>query len=68
MPSVLIKNIGALVTGDLKNPLRNADSIYVEDGIVRAMPSSIPTRTPPSEISRRRKTLSAGSTTTCTAA
>src|SRR3990167_4749563 len=36
MPSVLIKNIGVLVTGDLKNPLRHADSIYVEDGIVRA--------------------------------
>ncbi len=37
MPSVLIKNIGVLVTGDLKNPLRNADSIYVEDGTVRAI-------------------------------
>jgi len=37
MPSVLIKNIGALVTGDLKKPLRNADSIYVEDGIVRVI-------------------------------
>jgi len=37
MSSVLIKNIGALVTGDLKNPLRKADSIYVEDGIVRAI-------------------------------
>jgi len=37
MSSVLIKNIGVLVTGDLKNPLRNADSIYVEDGIVRAI-------------------------------
>lgn len=37
MPSVLIRNIGALVTGDLKKPLRNADSIYVEDGIVRVI-------------------------------
>src|SRR3990172_4761110 len=37
MPSVLIKNIGALVTGDLKSPLRHADSIYVEDGIIRAI-------------------------------
>ncbi|MBI2359693.1 MAG: amidohydrolase family protein [Deltaproteobacteria bacterium] len=36
MPSVLIKNIGVLVTGNLKNPLRNADSIYIEDGIIRA--------------------------------
>lgn len=37
MPSVLIKNIGTLVTGDLKKPLRNADSIYVEDGIIRVI-------------------------------
>ncbi len=37
MPSVLIKNIGTLVTGDLKSPLRRADSIYVEDGIVRVI-------------------------------
>ncbi len=37
MSSVLIKNIGALATGDLRNPLRQADSIYVEDGIVRAI-------------------------------
>ena len=37
MSSVLIKNIGALVTGDLKSPLRRADSIYVEDGIVRVI-------------------------------
>jgi len=35
MPSVLISNIGALVTGDLNQPLRNADSIYVEDGLIR---------------------------------
>ena len=37
MPSILIKNIGVLVTGDLKSPLRNADSVYVEDGIMRAI-------------------------------
>src|SRR3989338_8355268 len=37
MSSVIIKNIGVLVTGDLKSPLRPADSIYVEDGIVRAI-------------------------------
>ncbi len=37
MPSVLIKNIGALVTGDLKSPLRHADSIYVEDGMIRVI-------------------------------
>jgi enamidase len=37
MPPILVKNIGALVTGDLKNPLRHADSIYVEDGIIRVI-------------------------------
>ncbi|MBI4490512.1 MAG: Enamidase, partial [Deltaproteobacteria bacterium] len=37
MSSILIKNIGTLVTGDLKNPLRTADSIYVEDGIIRVI-------------------------------
>ncbi|HWP58879.1 MAG TPA: amidohydrolase family protein [Candidatus Acidoferrales bacterium] len=35
MSSVLIKNIGALATGDFKRPLRAADSIYVEGGIIR---------------------------------
>lgn len=41
MASLLIKNIGALVTGDLKNPLRRADSIYIEDGLVRAIGNGI---------------------------
>jgi len=41
MSSVLIKNIGALATGDLRNPLRHADSIYVEEGIVRAIGKGI---------------------------
>jgi len=44
MPSVLIKNIGALVTGDLKGPLRHADSIYIEDGIIRAIGSGLNNR------------------------
>jgi enamidase len=35
MASLLLKNIGTLVTGDLKNPLRSADSIFIEDGIIR---------------------------------
>lgn len=35
MPSLLITNIGALVTGDLKNPLRQADSIYIDNGTIR---------------------------------
>src|SRR3990172_7051455 len=37
MSSILISNIGALVTGDLSHPIRSADSIYVEDGIVRVI-------------------------------
>ncbi len=37
MASVLIKNIGTLVTGNLKSPLRRADSVYFEDGIIRAI-------------------------------
>jgi enamidase len=44
MSSLLIKNIGVLVTGDLKNPLRRADSIYIEDGIVRAIGNGIAER------------------------
>ncbi|MBI4526627.1 MAG: amidohydrolase family protein [Deltaproteobacteria bacterium] len=35
MSSLLIKNLGALVTGDLKSPQRDADSVYAEDGIIR---------------------------------
>ena len=31
MGSVLIQNIGTLVTGDLRSPLRRADSIYIEE-------------------------------------
>jgi enamidase len=37
MASLLIKNIGTLVTGSLENPLRQADSIFVRDGVVRAI-------------------------------
>ncbi len=37
MASVLIKNIGTLVTGDLKKPLRSADSIYVENGVIKTI-------------------------------
>jgi enamidase len=37
MSSVLIKNIGILVTGDLRSPLRKADSIYIEDGLIRVI-------------------------------
>jgi enamidase len=38
--SVLIKNIGALVTGDLAQPLADADSLYIEDGLIREVGSS----------------------------
>ena len=37
MASILIKNIGTLVTGKLEEPLRQADSIYIEDGLICAM-------------------------------
>jgi enamidase len=44
MPSVLIKNIGTLVTGKLEDPLRKADSIYIEDGLVRAIGNGLEQR------------------------
>ncbi|MPZ15943.1 MAG: amidohydrolase family protein [Chloroflexi bacterium] len=34
MPSTLIYNIGAIVSGDLRVPLIEADSVYVEDGLI----------------------------------
>jgi enamidase len=37
MSTLLIKNIGTFVTGKIENPLREADSIFVENGIVRAI-------------------------------
>ena len=37
MGSVLIKNIGQIATGDLRNPRYTAPSIYIEDGIIRAL-------------------------------
>ena len=40
MPSLLIHNLGGMVTGDWRQPLRQAESIYVEDGIVREIDSS----------------------------
>lgn len=32
MSSILIQNIGTLVTGDIKNPISKADSLYIENG------------------------------------
>ena len=37
MSSILIKNIGTFVTGKMENPLRQADSIFIRDGIVQAI-------------------------------
>ena len=37
MPSILIKKIGTLVTGKLESPLRQADSIFIKDGLVQAI-------------------------------
>jgi enamidase len=37
MASLLVKNIGALVTGKLESPLLAADSIFIRDGIVQAI-------------------------------
>jgi imidazolonepropionase-like amidohydrolase len=37
MSSILIKNIGALVTGKLESPLRQADSIFIRDGLVQTI-------------------------------
>lgn len=35
MSSILIKNISALVTGDLGRPRRDADAVYIENGIIK---------------------------------
>jgi enamidase len=32
VPSLLIRNIGAMVSGDVAQPLAEADSLYAEDG------------------------------------
>ena len=37
MSSIMIKNIGTLVTGKLEGPLRQADSIFIKDGLVQAI-------------------------------
>jgi enamidase len=41
MSSILIKNIGTFVTGKLESPLRQADSIFIKDGIVQAIGTSL---------------------------
>ena len=37
MTSILMKNIGTLITGKLEGPLRQADLIFIKDGIVQAI-------------------------------
>ncbi len=37
MASLLVRNIGTFVTGKLESPLRQADSIFIRDGIVQAI-------------------------------
>jgi enamidase len=37
MASILIKNIGTLVTGKLESPLRQADSIFIQRGVIEAI-------------------------------
>ncbi len=41
MASILIKNIGTLVTGKLESPLRQADSIFIKDGFIAAIGSGL---------------------------
>lgn len=40
MSSVLIKNIGHLVSGDIARPLLEADSLYIEDGVFKEIGAS----------------------------
>jgi enamidase len=40
-PTCLIRNIGALATGDHARPLRRADSIFIEDGRIREIGSGL---------------------------
>lgn len=44
MSSILIKNIGTLVTGKLESPLRPANSIFIRDGIIQSIANDL-TRT-----------------------
>lgn len=41
MASLLIKNVGTLATGKLENPLRRADSIFIESGVIREVGNGI---------------------------
>jgi enamidase len=41
MASILIKNIGTLVTGKLESPLRQANSIFIKDGVIQAIANGL---------------------------
>jgi imidazolonepropionase-like amidohydrolase len=41
MASILIKNIGTLVTGKLENPLRAADTIFIDGGVIKEIGNGI---------------------------
>ena len=40
MASTLIYNIGTIVSGDLSRPTLDADTVYIEDGVVREVGSN----------------------------
>jgi hypothetical protein len=65
MASILIKNIGTLVTGKLESPLRQADSIYIRDDVVHAIGNGL---NQAADQTIDARILSGGSPTTCTAA
>jgi enamidase len=56
--SVSIFNIGAMVTGDLTRPLGDADSVYIEDGVIREVGGG--RRSADVEIDARGLTLTPG--------
>jgi len=37
MAKLMIKNIGALVSGDISNPILNADTLMIEGGLIQAI-------------------------------
>ncbi|WP_324760865.1 amidohydrolase family protein [Haloarcula sp. GH36] len=43
MSGMLIRNLGCIVTGNLDNPVRNVESVYVEDGLLAEVGSTTTT-------------------------
>lgn len=35
MPKVLLNNIGRLVSGDIKEPILQADALWIEEGMIQ---------------------------------